>query len=273
MPFKNIFFIGLFILTTACQSVQARNGKKPIDSYRSQVDWQPLKNGIEYSYMANQFSSNVHLVKVDLDNPSIKVSLSKENEKGKTPADQGSRVKASVSINASFFDGSYNPRGITITEGNPWNNVLYAESSPFFYCTVEMECEINHDGSFDIESSWYTAAGGLHSLLRNGKMRTKQDDKNCGSFCTYTHPRTAIGLSRDNSYLILALAEGRKKNLRGLTLEQMSMMMHYAGAYQSFNLDGGGSSTLVIDGKLISARPDREPQQRRVANSILIISN
>ena len=67
---------------------------------------------------------------------------------------------------------------ITITEASPWKNVLYAESSPFFYCTVEMECDINHEGSFEIESSWYTAAGGLHSLLRNGKMRTKEDDQN-----------------------------------------------------------------------------------------------
>ena len=79
--------------------------------------------------------------------------------------------------------------------------------------------------------------------------------------------------SRDNSYLILHWLKEERRILEIDSRANEYDDANYAGAYQSFNLDGGGSSTLVIDGKLISARPDREPQQRRVANSILIISN
>lgn len=256
----------------SCQSVQAQNRR--IDTeFQSSLDWRSLEPGISYSYMGNQFSSNLHFIKVDLENPAVTLSLSSESSKGESPVTHAYDYNAVVSINASFFDGSYNPRGITVSQGSKWSKMLYPESSPFLGCDVELQCNINHKGADFVDEQLWTAVGGLHSLIVNGEMRSKEDDQTCGSFCLNQHPRTAVGLSQSKRYLILALAEGRKQNLKGLTLQQMSIMMHYAGSFEAFNLDGGGSSSLVVNQKLTSQRPDKEPSPRRVSNSLLINSN
>jgi exopolysaccharide biosynthesis protein len=67
------------------------------------------------------------------------------------------------------------------------------------------------------------------------------------------------------------LAEGRRPDAKGLTLLETSKIIHYAGAYEAINLDGGGSSSLIIDGELVSKRPTKEPTIRPVSNSIMVI--
>lgn len=240
------------------------------DSFNTNIAWQKIKDGIDYIYLKNQFSSHVHLVKIDLKNSSLKIDVSPEGDKGRNPMEHSNAMNATIAINAAFFDGKYNPRGVSISRGTSWKTVLYGNSSPFIHCTIENDCEVNHVGSKEVSSSWYSAAGGLHSLVSKGRMRSKSEDNLCGSFCTNLHPRSGVGLTEDRRYLILALAEGRRDEVKGLTLSQFSTMLHYAGAFEAINLDGGGSSSLIIEGRLVSLRPTKEPYMRDVSNSILV---
>ena len=78
------------------------------------------------------------------------------------------------------------------------------------------------------------------------------------------HPRTALGRTGDGR-LVMLVADGRYKDQRsvGLTLEQLADVMRDLGCVDALNLDGGGSSTLVIDGELIN-RPEGGTFQRPV---------
>jgi hypothetical protein len=188
------FLLMLFATSASCKTtkehpLRSQNPNLP-DPYgaNQHINWVELNDGVEYALLENQFETDVHIVKIDLKNPNLKIVVSPEAEKGSNPLEHALNADAYVSLNAAFFDGAFNPRGIAISNGTKWNSTLYPESSPFIFCDIKNICGINHKGSDSIESTWYNAVGGYHSLVSLRKMRTRQDDLNCGSFCTNSHP-------------------------------------------------------------------------------------
>ena len=84
------------------------------------------------------------------------------------------------------------------------------------------------------------------------------------------HPRTALGLSKDQDTLYLVTVEGRYGNYRGMTQTQLAELMKELGAYTAVNLDGGGSTTLAYQTPSMNAptlvnRPS-DGSERPVAN-------
>ncbi len=60
-------------------------------------------------------------------------------------------------------------------------------------------------------------------------------------------PRTAIGYSRNGRYLYLVVVDGRQAFYsEGMTLRELADWMISRGAQYAMNLDGGGSSTMVV---------------------------
>ncbi|NNF05015.1 MAG: phosphodiester glycosidase family protein [Rhodothermales bacterium] len=82
------------------------------------------------------------------------------------------------------------------------------------------------------------------------------------------HPRTAAGITA-NGDLILMVVDGRQGTSRGVDLENLAGLMLEAGAQHAINLDGGGSSALVLDGQLINT-PSGGTTEREVVSSIVV---
>ncbi len=84
-----------------------------------------------------------------------------------------------------------------------------------------------------------------------------------------THPRTALGLSADSKTLYLLVAEGRPGGLDG---NGAACVLQGVGATDAMLLDGGGSSVMMWQGKIVN-RPHSEGQRtgRRVANALAIV--
>jgi exopolysaccharide biosynthesis protein len=80
------------------------------------------------------------------------------------------------------------------------------------------------------------------------------------------HPRTAAGITPDGS-LILLVVDGRQPESRGVSLRELAHLMRDRGAEEAVNLDGGGSSTLVVRGQLVN-RPEGGTAQREVATAL-----
>ena len=67
------------------------------------------------------------------------------------------------------------------------------------------------------------------------------------AFVTTRHPRTGIGISQDLKKLWLVVVDGRQPGLSvGMTLPEFTSVFQALGAWHAYNLDGGGSSTMVI---------------------------
>jgi len=64
------------------------------------------------------------------------------------------------------------------------------------------------------------------------------------------HPRAAIGI--DETRLLAVASEGRAHDEAGLTLAELAELMTALGAREAINLDGGGSTSLVVDGRLVN---------------------
>jgi hypothetical protein len=70
------------------------------------------------------------------------------------------------------------------------------------------------------------------------------------------HPRAAIGI--DGTRLLAVASEGRAPGEAGLTLAELATLMADLGAREAINLDGGGSTSLVVDGRLVNRPRDAD---------------
>jgi len=70
------------------------------------------------------------------------------------------------------------------------------------------------------------------------------------------NPRTAIGYTKDNN-LIMLTADGREGSSIGLTLMELAHLMKELGCVYAMNLDGGGSTVMYVDGKVVN-----KPQEK-----------
>ena len=64
--------------------------------------------------------------------------------------------------------------------------------------------------------------------------------------------------------------DGRSENSGGMTLVELAKVMRELGAWQAMNFDGGGSTTMVIEGKVVNQPSDKEGE-RAVGNALLVV--
>ncbi|NUN07844.1 MAG: DUF4623 domain-containing protein [Ignavibacteriaceae bacterium] len=85
------------------------------------------------------------------------------------------------------------------------------------------------------------------------------------------HPRTAVGLNQDSTRFYLVTVDGRQAGFSvGMSLPQMAAYMLSIGCYQALNLDGGGSTTMVIRGKVVNS-PSDAGGERSCGNALLAV--
>ncbi len=124
-----------------------------------------------------------------------------------------------------------------------------------------------------IQKKWKmeTAIGGGPSLLSNGDIRiTNKEELMFANGEKDKHPRTAMGYTREGKLIIL-MTEGRNPGIaEGMTLLQEAQVLQSLGCVEALNLDGGGSSCLLLNGKETIKPSDKEGQ--RAVPAVFIIS-
>lgn len=138
-----------------------------------------------------------------------------------------------------------------------------AHTSEFFFAP-----ELHHfpmrEKRRGIKEAWKmrTAVGGGPVLLQNGEIRITNNEevKFAGKAINDKHPRTAMGYTRDNKLIILVV-QGRSESSGGGTLPQQAQILKDLGCWEALNLDGGGSSCLLVNGKETIKPSDKEGQR------------
>lgn len=112
------------------------------------------------------------------------------------------------------------------------------------------------------------AVGGFPELLRGG--RDVLGDQTVGeAFGGRRHPRTAIGWTADRR-LLLVVVDGRQPgHSEGMTLPELTWLFRRLGATDALNLDGGGSTAMVVQGRLVNRTSDREGE-RAIGNALVV---
>ncbi len=116
--------------------------------------------------------------------------------------------------------------------------------------------------------------GGLPRLIREGKVSIEWKKENIReSFASERHPRTAVGFTKDQQKVLFFVVDGRQpEHSVGMTLQELAEYMRQLEIYQGVNLDGGGSSTMVVHGNVIN-RPSDLSGERAVANALMVINS
>jgi hypothetical protein len=113
------------------------------------------------------------------------------------------------------------------------------------------------------------AVGGGPWLVRDGKVFIDGEAEGMprAEFVEKRHPRTAIGVKSDGS-LLMVTVDGRQSSSRGVSLIELAQIMLRHGAMNAMNLDGGGSTTMIVGGGVVNAPSDG--RERPIADSLLV---
>jgi hypothetical protein len=109
--------------------------------------------------------------------------------------------------------------------------------------------------------------GGNPTLLENG-IETIGECPSSSAFCG-RNPRTGIGLDAQGRVLMVTV-DGRQERSVGMTLSEFAELFRFLGATSALNLDGGGSTTMWVQGQVVNRISD--PSERSVGSAILVVA-
>lgn len=117
-----------------------------------------------------------------------------------------------------------------------------------------------------------TLVGGLPRIVVDGRNLPATDSLPglTGKFTETRHPRTGIGFSRHGTIVYFVTVDGRQQSSVGMSLIEFGDLMIELGCHQALNLDGGGSTTMVVEGKVMNSPSDANGE-RPVANALLVV--
>lgn len=111
--------------------------------------------------------------------------------------------------------------------------------------------------------------GGVPQLIRDGKIDiTWEMEKSSKSFVETRHPRTAVAKLNDGKFLMITV-DGRSESSGGIGLQDLAEYLLSLGAVDAMNLDGGGSTTMFLDGKVVNHPSDKEGE-RKVSDALIV---
>jgi hypothetical protein len=250
---------------------------------------------------------NAWFVRVDVTSPEvdIQVHASPDSDGRQAASDFATQSGACVVINGGYFkedNGFYTPIGLLMTKGDLIHSptpgiykdsIRYPVKRSAIGFTAGNRPEIgwvssrsdtlllwnepvpNKPGVPGVEDDstsaliWnvYDAVEGGPSLLNGGRSQITVDEELFfGTAIPDVHPRTAAGID-ENGHLLLMVVDGRQRNSRGVSLAELSGLMKAVGAVKAINLDGGGSSTLIVQGELLNL-PTGGTFQREIVSAI-----
>jgi hypothetical protein len=212
--------------------------------------WQPLFKGIDYAEARKMPGDPqaVYAVRIDLSEPTIEFLVTPSN--GDRPLEtDGLRTstflkqyQCQLAINASPFapveEGEGGPEdilGLSVSRGDVYSGAHGGHAAML----ITKDNKVTFaEPPFDLNNV-YNAVSGFLMLLENGQNVGSDEAR---------HPRTAAGVSRDGRYLYLLIIDGRQPDYSvGATTRETAEWMRQLGAHNALNLDGGGSTTLVIN--------------------------
>ena len=185
-----------------------------------------------------------------------------------TTSDTATENDALLAINGDFYGAR--ERGYVIRNG-----VLYRDTPS----NADVLC-IYTDGRMEIvdpqeksaqelldNGAWQVFSFGP-GLLEDGEILVDTNDE--VGMAMASNPRTAIGMIEPNHY-IFVVSDGRTSDNEGLSLYELADFMKNLGVATAYNLDGGGSSTMVYQGEIINTPSGGRHSRERSVSDIVYI--
>lgn len=201
-----------------------------------------------------EYDTNIYVAEVELSkNAQIETAFA-QNSYGKnvtaTTSSMAESSAAILAVNGDYYGARDN--GYVIRDG-----IIYRSSAK----ANQEDLVIYKDGSMKIINESEVSAQELvdegavtvlsfgPALVEDGKVSVSQNDEVGKAMAS--NPRTAIAITEDNHYLFI-VSDGRTDESEGLSLYELATFAASLGAKTVYNLDGGGSSTMYFNGKVVN---------------------
>ena len=218
--------------------------------------------------------TNVYVADVRVSSPEYLFSAHAGNKYGRNIKDSTSAIAkqagAILAVNGDFY-GARN-RGYVIRNGVLYREagskenedlVLYADGSMRLINESDVSAKtLLNDGAAQV---WAFGPG----LISDGEITINARQEVGRAMAS--NPRTAIAFVEEGHYLFV-MSDGRTSENDGLTLYELAQFLQSLGAETAYNLDGGGSSTMVFMGKVINnpTTNGRNTSERSVSDIVCI---
>ena len=199
------------------------------------------------------YDSNIYVADVEVTDGTSILSAFANNTYGRnitdTTSDMAEENNAVLAINGDYYGARQS--GYVIRNG-----VVYRNQG-----SNGEDMVISKDGSLSFISESDTTTDSLIQkqawqilsfgpvLVENGQIAVTENDE--VGMAMASNPRTAIGTVAKNHYLFV-VSDGRTSESAGLSLYELANFMKALGATNVYNLDGGGSSTMVFQGEVVN---------------------
>ena len=124
--------------------------------------------------------------------------------------------------------------------------------------TMRVKWELMWPGVMDV-------VAGSPILMLEGSVVAEQ----CDGYVCQRHPRTGVGVNAAGKILLVTV-DGRQRDSAGMTVVEFARFFRWLGADRALNLDGGGSTTMVLEGQVINDPSDPEGE-RAVSSGLLVL--
>lgn len=211
-------------------------------------------------------AQQIYVARIDLTNPNVDVRVAPGGTDPdgageyqttlQTPTTIAAREHFEVAINGDFFTARNTTDaegaksgfvaekwakviGPAVTDGYLWAPAPEPRAALLLDAQKRPSIRVIKDVPVGISQ----VIAGSNVLLRDGQA-ISQD---ASSFTRSRHPRTAVGIADDGKTLVLVVVDGRHTGVAtGMSLPELAELMHQIGCREALNLDGGGSSEMVL---------------------------
>ncbi len=250
--------LAVFLSLIVASTIGAADAQVRLPQWPRYVVWQPQFIGVGLASVTLQRPRplRIHALRVDLDAQGLSLLTDKGN--GDRPLEVDG-VKTSsfltqtgcqAAINATAFwplhkedGGEQEIRGLVVSDGQVVS--LIDEDKPRSAVVVRSDRRAAIVDPPVETAGVVTAIGGYGDLLRGAVGVATEEE---ASFVEDLHPRTALGIDDDGRTLILVAVDGRQPGYsEGVSLPELAEILRLLGADDAVNLDGGGTTTMVIE--------------------------
>lgn len=277
ISFTVFLLLDTFVLRQEYRNDIKANGQtssKPENATVSDTQYKDSNIEIKLSTY-REYNTDIYVADIVVSDPEYLKTAFADDTYGKNVIQTTSACAKSnnaiLAINGDYY-GARN-KGYVIRNGQ-----LFRESKS---SDNQQDLVIVKDGTFEIISEGDTSAQSIlnsnaqqvlsfgPSLIENGYICVSADERVDREM--RSNPRTAIGMI-DNLHYVMMVSDGRTNQSEGLSLDEMAEFLKKLNVKTAYNLDGGGSSTMVFNGKTINnpTTNGRDIKERKVSDVVYI---
>jgi hypothetical protein len=243
-----------------------------------------LEEGVTYRVVRSGKNPwTVHLLEVDVTRCDLGFRVVRADEgEGRLPVSEMARRSEPgviAAVNGDFFTPEGVPLGVEISGGQLRGSrsrsvFAWRPGELPWVGPVTWEDDGIRVGDWTLSRSEPEAevqvVAGFPPLLRSGLPVGDLELAERPEFAAERDPRTAVGLDADRGVLWIVVVDGRREGVsEGMTLPELAALLRALGVADAINLDGGGSSVMVVRGGVVS-RPSVPWGERAVVNALVL---